>query len=206
MCICCTYIPILTPSEKFVIISIISLQNRGMLVVGRIISGISVGLASAVVPIYQSEITAPAIRGRMVSLQQWLHWLSSKKIYILTRYLGLLLGAFWSNTLFNLVVHTSTASLLSEFLGVSKWFPLSSLVSECWFSLRVRVSFSIMDSEFNITYACNIFELIYLFSQTRHFKCWLIEGDKSNVVCWIYRVLDRVPWGTHKFLLQVSIT
>ncbi|KAF4609468.1 hypothetical protein D9613_012243 [Agrocybe pediades] len=45
--------------------------NRGMLVVGRIISGISVGLASAVVPIYQSEITAPSIRGRMVSLQQW---------------------------------------------------------------------------------------------------------------------------------------
>ncbi|KIJ90947.1 hypothetical protein K443DRAFT_14809 [Laccaria amethystina LaAM-08-1] len=34
-------------------------------------SGISVGLDSAVVPIYKSEITAPAIRGRMVSLQQW---------------------------------------------------------------------------------------------------------------------------------------
>jgi len=45
--------------------------NRGMLVVGRIVSGISVGLSSAVVPIYQSEITAPAIRGRIVSLQQW---------------------------------------------------------------------------------------------------------------------------------------
>ncbi|TFK71957.1 general substrate transporter [Pluteus cervinus] len=45
--------------------------NRGMLVVGRVISGISVGLSSAVVPIYQSEITAPHIRGRMVSLQQW---------------------------------------------------------------------------------------------------------------------------------------
>lgn len=45
--------------------------NRGMLVVGRIISGISVGLSSAVVPIYQSEITAPSIRGRIVSLQQW---------------------------------------------------------------------------------------------------------------------------------------
>ncbi|KAG6818460.1 hypothetical protein H0H93_004798, partial [Arthromyces matolae] len=45
--------------------------NRGMLVVGRIISGISVGFSSAVVPIYQSEITAPAIRGRIVSLQQW---------------------------------------------------------------------------------------------------------------------------------------
>jgi sugar porter (SP) family MFS transporter len=45
--------------------------NRGMLVVGRIIAGISVGLSSAIVPLYQSEITAPSIRGRMVSLQQW---------------------------------------------------------------------------------------------------------------------------------------
>ncbi|KAI0821278.1 general substrate transporter [Irpex lacteus] len=45
--------------------------NRGMLVVGRVISGIAVGLASAVVPLYQSEITAPAIRGRLVSMQQW---------------------------------------------------------------------------------------------------------------------------------------
>ncbi|KAG6827007.1 hypothetical protein H0H92_013591 [Tricholoma furcatifolium] len=45
--------------------------NRGMLVVGRIISGLSVGISSAVVPIYQSEITAPSIRGRIVSLQQW---------------------------------------------------------------------------------------------------------------------------------------
>src|SRR5882762_1923832 len=42
-----------------------------MLIASRAISGISVGLASAIVPIYQSEITAPAIRGRMVSLQQW---------------------------------------------------------------------------------------------------------------------------------------
>lgn len=45
--------------------------DRGMLCLGRIISGISVGLSSAVVPIYQSEITAPSIRGRIVSLQQW---------------------------------------------------------------------------------------------------------------------------------------
>ena len=46
-------------------------QDRGMLVVGRIIAGISVGLASAVVPVYQSEISAPSIRGRLVSVQQW---------------------------------------------------------------------------------------------------------------------------------------
>ena len=42
-----------------------------MLVVGRIISGISVGLTSTIVPIYQSEVTAPEIRGRIVSLQEW---------------------------------------------------------------------------------------------------------------------------------------
>jgi MFS family permease len=52
-------------------LSLKSLQNRGMLVAGRIISGISIGLLSAIVPIYQSEITAPEIRGRIVSLQQW---------------------------------------------------------------------------------------------------------------------------------------
>lgn len=46
-------------------------QNRGMLVAGRIVAGMSVGISSAVVPLYQSEITAPAIRGRIVSLQQW---------------------------------------------------------------------------------------------------------------------------------------
>lgn len=45
--------------------------NRGMLVAGRVIAGLSVGLASATVPLYQSEITAPSIRGRMVSMQQW---------------------------------------------------------------------------------------------------------------------------------------
>ncbi|TFK47455.1 general substrate transporter [Heliocybe sulcata] len=45
--------------------------NRGMLVAGRVISGLSVGLASSVVPLYQSEITPPAIRGRLVSMQQW---------------------------------------------------------------------------------------------------------------------------------------
>lgn len=42
-----------------------------MLVVGRIVSGVSVGFSSAVVPVYQSEVTAPDIRGRIVSLQQW---------------------------------------------------------------------------------------------------------------------------------------
>lgn len=42
-----------------------------MLVVGRVIAGIAIGLASAVVPLYQAEVTAPAIRGRVISLWQW---------------------------------------------------------------------------------------------------------------------------------------
>lgn len=46
-------------------------QNRGMLVVGRIISGIAIGFASTTVPLYQAEVTAPNIRGSMISLQQW---------------------------------------------------------------------------------------------------------------------------------------
>jgi MFS family permease len=42
-----------------------------MFVVGRIVSGICIGLTSSVIPIYQSEIAPPAIRGRIISLMQW---------------------------------------------------------------------------------------------------------------------------------------
>ncbi|KAF3258239.1 hypothetical protein TWF192_000374 [Orbilia oligospora] len=45
--------------------------NIGMLVAGRIIAGFSVGMASSMVPVYQSEIAPKEIRGRVVSLQQW---------------------------------------------------------------------------------------------------------------------------------------
>jgi sugar porter (SP) family MFS transporter len=46
-------------------------QNVGMLIVGRIIAGLCVGITSSLVPVYQSEIAPKEIRGRMVSLQQW---------------------------------------------------------------------------------------------------------------------------------------
>ncbi|KAL8291885.1 hypothetical protein RQP46_002143 [Phenoliferia psychrophenolica] len=37
---------------------------------GRVISGLSVGIASSVIPIYIAEITKPGVRGRVVALQQ----------------------------------------------------------------------------------------------------------------------------------------
>ncbi|KAL2062853.1 hypothetical protein VTL71DRAFT_5925 [Oculimacula yallundae] len=45
--------------------------NIGMLVVGRLIAGICVGIASSICPVYQAEIAPKEIRGRVVSLQQW---------------------------------------------------------------------------------------------------------------------------------------
>jgi MFS family permease len=42
-----------------------------LLVVGRIVAGLCVGIASAMVPVYQAEIAPKEIRGRVVSLQQW---------------------------------------------------------------------------------------------------------------------------------------
>lgn len=48
-----------------------SCNGRTPLVLGRAISGIGVGMASSVVPIYQSEISPKEIRGRIVSLQQY---------------------------------------------------------------------------------------------------------------------------------------
>ncbi|KAG0049514.1 hypothetical protein BGZ83_005700 [Gryganskiella cystojenkinii] len=45
--------------------------NVGKLIVGRIVNGVAVGLASMIVPVYQSEIAPEEIRGCIVSLQQW---------------------------------------------------------------------------------------------------------------------------------------
>lgn len=42
-----------------------------MLCFGRVVAGICVGIASSIVPVYQSEIAPKEIRGRVVSLQQW---------------------------------------------------------------------------------------------------------------------------------------
>lgn len=46
-------------------------QNIGMLVAGRFINGLSVGICSAQVPVYLSEIAPPSKRGRLVGCQQW---------------------------------------------------------------------------------------------------------------------------------------
>ena len=42
-----------------------------MLIVGRIINGACVGICSAQVPVYISEIAPPSKRGRLVGMQQW---------------------------------------------------------------------------------------------------------------------------------------
>lgn len=46
-------------------------QNIGMLIVGRIINGLAVGIESAQVPVYISELAPPSKRGRLVGVQQW---------------------------------------------------------------------------------------------------------------------------------------
>lgn len=46
-------------------------QNEGFIFGGRFIAGLAVGMLSHVVPMYQSEIAPPEIRGALVSLQQF---------------------------------------------------------------------------------------------------------------------------------------
>ncbi|KAK2730824.1 hypothetical protein FQN57_004055, partial [Myotisia sp. PD_48] len=46
-------------------------QNIGMLIAGRFINGVSVGICSAQVPVYISELAPPSKRGRLVGAQQW---------------------------------------------------------------------------------------------------------------------------------------
>lgn len=46
-------------------------QDIAMLIVGRIINGLCVGICSAQVPVYISELAPPRLRGRLVGAQQW---------------------------------------------------------------------------------------------------------------------------------------
>jgi MFS family permease len=45
-------------------------QNIGMLVVGRFVNGLAVGICSAQVPVYITEVAPPSKRGRLVGCQQ----------------------------------------------------------------------------------------------------------------------------------------
>lgn len=45
--------------------------NIPMLAIGRVINGFSVGICSAQVPVYISEISPPSKRGRLIGFQQW---------------------------------------------------------------------------------------------------------------------------------------
>lgn len=60
-------------SFLFIIGSILQASCNGvpMLCAGRVLNGISVGITSMVVPLYQSEIAPKEIRGRIVAVQQW---------------------------------------------------------------------------------------------------------------------------------------
>ncbi|KAL2157274.1 hypothetical protein VTH06DRAFT_6314 [Thermothelomyces fergusii] len=45
--------------------------NIAMLAVGRFINGFAVGICSAQVPVYITEIAPPTLRGQLVAMQQW---------------------------------------------------------------------------------------------------------------------------------------
>jgi len=60
-------------SVLFVIGSVFQAATNGvpLLCVGRVLNGLSVGVTSMVVPLYQSEVAPKEIRGRLVAIQQW---------------------------------------------------------------------------------------------------------------------------------------
>lgn len=49
----------------------IAFTNMGLLVAGRVVSGVGIGLISAVVPLYQGEAAHKYLRGAIISTYQW---------------------------------------------------------------------------------------------------------------------------------------
>lgn len=52
-------------------IIVCSSYSVGQLIAGRFINGVAVGICSAQVPVYVSELAQPSKRGRVVGSQQW---------------------------------------------------------------------------------------------------------------------------------------
>ena len=97
--------------------------NIGMLVVGRVVAGLCVGIASSICPVYQAEIAPKEIHGELSLCNS-----------------GPSPGAFSSNILSNTVLRMSMADQttqpnrhrLSEFHGASRSFQPSSSSLECF--------------------------------------------------------------------------
>ena len=49
-----------------------AVQDLAMLIVARIINGFAVGMLTSQGPIYIAEISTPKLRGRLISIQQWM--------------------------------------------------------------------------------------------------------------------------------------
>ncbi|KAJ8291859.1 MFS glucose transporter mfs1 [Rhodotorula toruloides] len=82
-------------------------KNVGALMGGRVVAGLAVGLASAIVTIYQAEITKPQLRGRIVSIQQLsiivgicVHYIESDKSFRIPWALQLIPGAILGSLMF----------------------------------------------------------------------------------------------------------
>ena len=77
-------------------------------------------MASATVPLYQSEITSAHIRGRMISYVYSQHYSYILLIVVTASSSGALLGVSFFSTLFNSAALTSQERPHSAFPGVYK--------------------------------------------------------------------------------------
>lgn len=70
--------------------------NFGVLVTGRVLSGLSIGLASTVVPLYISEVAPARLRGTLVSANQLAFGIGMTAVYIVNAIIANTHGEAWN--------------------------------------------------------------------------------------------------------------
>ncbi|HNX88399.1 MAG TPA: sugar porter family MFS transporter [Paludibacteraceae bacterium] len=118
-------------------------SNLDLLVISRIIGGVGIGIVSIVCPIYISEISVAAYRGRMVSLYQLAVTIGFLGAYLMNYYLLSVSHSFQSNNeLFQKIFHTEVwrAMLGAEALPALLFMIVIFLIPESprWLIVRSR--------------------------------------------------------------------
>ncbi|KAK9359307.1 general substrate transporter [Lipomyces starkeyi] len=151
-----------------------------MLIVGRVISGLCIGLTSSLVPIYQCEIAPPKIRGRVVSF----HYMAITFGILVQYFVQYGCSFIDSPAAFRVPWATQAVPAIILLIGLF-WFPYSPR----WLASKNRWDEALLVLAFLRTANCNINNPLVLAEYKEIEGQLRLEGNEESD--WLHELLSR---------------